>query len=350
MLFSPLRILAVILLLLLLPVYHPAQASTHRVLPFSLSPLYQGSGYDVIAAVNSLRAANNLPAYEIDGALMSAAQGHSEYQASSGKPSHTGAGGSTPKSRAVAAGYGNGAAINVSENIASGTSMTPANAIQIWQGDSLHLNTMLSSNYTHAGAGIASDGRVTYITLDVGYITGQAGGTGSRSSQVPTASAVPGATNQTPANKPGQGFVLVPVTTVTPQTDGSIVHIVQPGEVLLNIAQAYGVSLSFLYELNGLNEKSVIYPGEKVKIKDPDPTPTATATPTETPIPTATRRPTRTPTFTPAATTPTPQATELPAEPVETVPSGIDPLLLAIILLMVIGISLVIAGALLRKK
>ena len=309
--------------------------------------LFQGSGRDVIAIVNSLRTANGLSPYKVNGALMAAAQGHSDWQASTGTASHSGAGGSSPKSRTIAAGYGDGAAVSVSENIANGSNMDASHAVQIWQGDSLHLSTMLSSKYTDAGAGIASDGKVAYITLDVGYISGQDGsGVSSGSGQAPAATATSGSSSRP---NPARGFTIEPVATVTPQEDGSIIHIVQPGEVLLNIALAYNVKLSELYELNNLNDKSVIYPGEKIKIKGPDPTATPTETSTPTRIPTATRRPTRTPTSTPTIT-----PTSLPVTPTPTVfaalpRNGPDPLLIAIGILLVIGIGFVIAGSLLRR-
>ncbi|HIE57170.1 MAG TPA: CAP domain-containing protein, partial [Anaerolineales bacterium] len=60
----------------------------------------------VIAAVNAFRTAQGLPALEVDYALMGAAQAHSDYQASIGQVTHTGAGGSRPIDRAYAWGFG----------------------------------------------------------------------------------------------------------------------------------------------------------------------------------------------------------------------------------------------------
>jgi uncharacterized protein YkwD len=53
-----------------------------------------GDAYQVIALVNAVRAAYGLPDYTANAALMSAAQAHSEYQASIGSATHTGKGGS----------------------------------------------------------------------------------------------------------------------------------------------------------------------------------------------------------------------------------------------------------------
>lgn len=330
--------LAVMLLFGALPATRPAAAK----------PLLQAN--DVIAQVNALRAANGLAPYKINNALMAAAQAHSDYLASIGYMTHTGADGSRPASRAIAAGYGDGAQVFVSENIASGSYMSPSHAVEIWQGDTLHLNTMLSPNYIDAGAGVSSDGRVTYITLNVGNVAGQAGSNEGRASQATVTSAAPSSTTQTTARPTPKGFVISPVTTVTPQPDGSITHVVQPGEVLLNIASAYNIKLGELYQLNYLNDKSVIYPGQKLRIKGPDPTATPTETATPTRLPTATRRPTRTPTststITPAglAISQTPSVAAFDASP------GPDTLLIAVGVLMVVGLGLVIAGSLLKRR
>ncbi len=295
------------------------------------------SPYDIIAAVNQLRAANGLPAYTVNNALMGAAQAHSDYMASSGNISHTGKGGSSPRSRAMAYGYGGGAAIYVSENIAGGTNMSAYQAIALWQGDSLHMNTMLSGSYTDVGSGVASSGNMTYYTLVAGYVAGQAG----NAPPSPAGTVAPPAqTTRWPTP-----FKLAQVQTVTPQLDGSIVHIVQPGEVLITIAEAYQVKLGDLLKLNNLTDGSVIYPKQKLLIKPPEPTATLTPTPSETPLPpTATRLPTRTPTVT---LTSMPTATSTPQPPVLSVRG--DPLLLAIVVLVMAGTALVAIGGVLKR-
>jgi len=119
-----------------------------------------------------VRAANGLPAYQINGALMAAAQAHSGYQASIGTTTHTGQGGSDVKSRALAAGYGGGSDVSVVENIYSGMNASPQQAVQWWQGDGLHLNTLLSTRHIDIGVGVATAGNTVYYTLDVGSVAG----------------------------------------------------------------------------------------------------------------------------------------------------------------------------------
>jgi len=137
-------------------------ASTNRAVQASKIPARLASASEIIQYVNQLRAANGLPPYKVDSALMAAAQSHSDYQAATGITSHTGKGGSRPRDRAVAYGYGNGAAVYVSENIATGTNLSASEAVGWWQGDSLHLTTMLSSKYTDVGAGVAEANGVVY--------------------------------------------------------------------------------------------------------------------------------------------------------------------------------------------
>jgi uncharacterized protein YkwD len=308
------------------------------------------SGSEVVQLVNQLRRANGLPPYQVSQALMAAAQAHSEYQAVQGSITHTGQGGSSPRERAVANSYGGGAAVSVSENIAGGVNLSPADAVSMWQGDNLHLTTMLSPNYQDVGAGVAVDGDMVYFTLDVGSVSGAAplatsegASTTSRPAQV-----TPGATTVTAA----------PILTSTPRPDGAVVHVVEQGQVLWNIAAAYKVSLAEIMALNNLTERSVIYPGNKLLIKPPEATPvisatqTVSATATEIP-PSNTPRPTRTP---PAPDTPTPSiAAPSGAEgdtPSQQAQAGFkaDPLLILIGVLVLVGTGLVLAGNVMKRK
>ena len=77
-----------------------------------------------------------------------------------------------------------------------------------------------------------------------------------------------------------------PVQVSTPGPDGSIYHIVLPGENLVLIAQAYHISLGDLMALNGLNDDSVIFPNQKLLIRSEvtaTPTPDVSNTPTSRP-------------------------------------------------------------------
>ncbi len=304
----------------------------------------QASGYDVIAAVNQLRVASGLPPFQVNGALMAAARAHSEYMAATGAVTHAGAGGSRASDRAVAAGFGGGAKVFVSENIAAGYDWTAQDAVQIWQGDSLHLDTMLSPNYTDAGAGVAVAGHTVYFTLDVGYTEG-APGSGVSPDQGPRDITV--------------YPQFTPVDTATPQPDGSILHVVQDGQALWNIAAIYGIETDELLALNQLTENSIIFPGDTLVVRSPADTPTATPPATITPFP-ATATGTATSTITPPspleiAVTETAYTNFIasqtpPASLVSTaMSSGRDLILPAIGMLVIGGLALLLVGSVLNR-
>ncbi len=302
-----------------------------------------GSASDLIDAVNQLRAANGLPPYRTDPILMGTAQGQSDYQAAVGSIQHEGPGGSRPRDRAIAAGYGGGATVFISENIAGGIDLSVEQTVSMWQGDAPHLNTMLGANYTDIGAGVAVSDNFVYYTIDVGYVAGGSEG------HPPASTPLPGGTPQ-----PTQPLV-VPIRTATPMPDGSIVHVVQWGQFPITIAKAYGISLEELLKLNDLKPTPSIYVGQKLIIRAAF-TPTATEpTATASPTATATRRPTRTPTLSPP--TPTPTTIETDA-PVTATPSPIaqatDPvgksMLIMIGVLGVSGAVLLVVGGILKRR
>ncbi|RPI77653.1 MAG: LysM peptidoglycan-binding domain-containing protein, partial [Chloroflexi bacterium] len=145
-------------------------------------------------------------------------------------------------------------------------------------------------------------------------------------------------------------------TPSAPEEDGSIVHVVEYGQSLYAIAEAYGVGLTELQSLNGLIG-SEIYVGDTLIIRLPyTVTPTVHTTPTL--KPTYTPRPTRTPTPTRPSPTPTrePAATampdpELPEESDNAENKGIfsDPLLIGISVLAGVGILMMGAGSVLKR-
>jgi uncharacterized protein YkwD len=246
---------------------------------------------ELIEAVNALRASYGLPPYTANSILMSIAQVQAEYNLSIGTITHISADGLRPFQRALQAGYPVAGDISLggffSENITAGVGLSAAEAVKIWTGDTDHLDTMISSNYHDIGAGVAVAGNTYYYVIDCGLST----------SGTPVAF-IPPPTFKTPV------ATMIPNT---PNADGSISYIVQPGDTTLGIALAYGISLNELLTLNGLTEKSVIYPKQQLIIRS-----RYTPTPTQ---PTST--PTGRPTITPWSTS-TPTSTETPVPPTPT--------------------------------
>jgi LysM repeat protein len=204
----------------------------------------------VVDLVNQLRAEYGLPPYRIDAALMAAAQAHSEWAASVGTHSHTGPGGSTPTDRAVAAGYGGGRRVRVSENIYWGGLATPESALQWWRNSDIHFRGMTSTQYVDIGAGVAYSESGGFFTLNFGVIVGDA---------PPPAPAAPG--GEAPPE-----FTIDPIELAEPNEDGSVVHIVGEGQTLWGIADAYDEPLSEILALNRLNEDSIIRPSDQIVI------------------------------------------------------------------------------------
>jgi len=256
------------------------------------------SSYDVISAANNLRSASGLPVLQINGALMAAAQAHSEYQAATHRSSHADASGGIVTSRVAASGYSSGAEFVAGENVASLTIGTENSVSiimnEIW-ADAVHRGAMLNSKYTDIGVGVAIDDTMAYVTLNVA---------GLKSTPAPAA----GSQTAEPDKSP-----LAPVLariTCTPLPDGTVYHVVGYGQTLGTIATMYGVSIQEIVDRNNI-DPDMIYAGQKLWIMQlivPTETPTSlpflTATPTETPNPEMLLSPTNTITPTPANVTP----------------------------------------------
>ncbi len=251
-----------------------------RPSPASAAPVFADSqsASEIIARINAYRAQNGLYSYTINQNLMNSAQVQSDHQASIQSVTHTGSGGTSPKDRAFAAGYGNGGTIWVSEIIYGGTQASVDTAMSWWKGSSVHNNAMLSSQSLEIGAGVASSGGSTYFTVVMGLVSGSA--------SEETGGEIPAI----PKN---------PVQVAEPSEDGSIIHIIQAGQTLWTIAAVYDVPLDQLLELNGFSKDTLLQPGQEIIIQPPresesTATPTVETTPTPSeiePIPTPSTTP-----------------------------------------------------------
>ncbi|MFU8827286.1 MAG: CAP domain-containing protein [Brevefilum sp.] len=250
-----------------------------------------GTPFEVLAEINGLRVANGMAPLSENQYLNIAAQNHANWIAATGQGGHTGEGGSSPADRALAVGYGGGASVRVTENWARGPGLTPYGVVYtMWAPSSAHINNMLTTWHNEFGAGVALDGQgMTVYVVKFGHVVG---------SVPPQPTSVPGGPTGTPAP------LIQPIVTAEPNADGSVIHVVQFGQTLWGIAEAYEISMVRLLELNFLQEDSPIYPNQELLIVPPNPAvdeaededpEEATPTPTETPTPTPTRTPTRTP-------------------------------------------------------
>lgn len=218
---------------------------------------------EIIQLVNQVRANYGLPPYQYNNTLAIAAQNHANWMAFTGTYSHVQTDGSTPQSRANAAGYSG----YVSENIVGGTSLTPSQGVTWWTNSAVHFNTMVSNRYTEIGIGYAIGHDQNFYVLVVGNPSGGP----------PAVVANNGNTTQ-----PDAVAMVAPIVLASPGADGSIVHQVGPGQTIWAIAARYEVPLTDIFLFNNLSEGSVLQPGQSLIIRladgaAPPPTPTPPA-------------------------------------------------------------------------
>jgi LysM repeat protein len=250
------------LILLLMLFINPPGVRADRLAP---APL-QSSAADVIAGVNALRASRGLAPFQTNSILMSVCQAQSDYMASIGTFSDTDAQGRGSGARALAAGYPLAGDLSqgglISENVFWGNHATAQDAIGFWQSDAIHRIALFDPTFQDVGAGVSVVGSAYY------YCQIAALPTNGRVAQ------------STPNPQAPRALAAVPLVISTPNPDGSIIHVIQPGDTLLAIAHGYGISLDALEHLNNLTATTTIYPGHKLTIRPAySPTP-AHASPT----------------------------------------------------------------------
>jgi len=263
--------------------------------------------YSIISEVNALRASFGLPALDIDNTLMGTAQSTAQIMASNSNCSHIGG----VKDRIASAGYGAGANIFATENIACGASLTLDKIMYDYWADPDHMIPMENGNYTHVGAAVAEINGYYYYVLHAAYISG--GSSYTPPQNVSTNQPVPVQTNDAP----------IPVATSTANESGSITHVVKNGQAAWSIALAYETTIEEIVRLNNLYpiDNPLIYVGQELLIREaftPTVSPTITNTlraPSRTPWPTVTPRQiiaTDTNTATPTPTSP-PMLPDIPS-------------------------------------
>ena len=249
----------------------------------------------LIDAVNSLRLSYGLSALPVHPILMQTAQGQADYMAATGIVTHARPNG-TYTQQLLSLGFPLAGDLSLggfrSENILSAYGPIEWNGVPDGWQDTEHMNTMLSGNFTHIGAGVAQSGDMYYYAVDTAAAT-------SSGQQQDSAA---GVLTSVPGGSSGSGGVsdfMVPVTVSTPRPDGSVYHKVQYGQSLWSIAIAYGTTIKNNQALNGMGEDQTVYQGQELLIMTgatqsaPSPSPEATLTvqPTITSAPPATNTP-----------------------------------------------------------
>jgi uncharacterized protein YkwD len=105
----------------------------------------------LVAAHNLIRSANGLGALSASPALTTAAEQHSDWMRDTDNVGHTGSGGTTPRQRALAAGY---TGVLVGENVAAGQHSVQI-VMQAWMNSPGHRAAILNPEYDEIGVGYA---------------------------------------------------------------------------------------------------------------------------------------------------------------------------------------------------
>ena len=108
------------------------------------------TAFDLIIAMNTLRASYGLPVLEEDPIIDAVAQATAEIMAANNMSSHIG----DVPGRLQAAGYGGGAQVWATENFAVGGSFGIDEIMQVWS-DPTHMIPAVNPAYCNIGAGVA---------------------------------------------------------------------------------------------------------------------------------------------------------------------------------------------------
>lgn len=173
---------------------------------------------------------------------MNIAQSQAEYISSTGVMTHFDVNGLRPYQHAIEAGYSVAGDLSVggffAENLHSGVGLSPAGAVAFWKGDPSQLNTMLSTNFKEAGAGMTLADGVTYFVLDAGAENG---------TPAATSTATLSSSEAIISTAGAAGTPAVVVMLSTPLDSGEVYHLVQKNEALWSIALAYHTTIEMKF-------------------------------------------------------------------------------------------------------
>jgi hypothetical protein len=253
---------------------------------------------EVINAVNTLRLTNGLPALMAHSVLMQVAQEEANGIAS-GQGGHWRPDSVTLGQWLIMLGYPLSGDLSMdgyrSENW--GAASTAEEAVNMWLGDDIHTNTMLSPNRSDIGVGIAVSDQI-YIVLETALQTNS----GQMQSDayviltsIPMTQAAYASAATLAAENGSLSQYSMPLALNTALPNGEIYHEVQYGQTLWSIAIAYHTTIKQIQQWNNLYDTTVVV-GQKLLVAKNGAQPQMLATATGT-----TAAVTRIPTLTPAA-------------------------------------------------
>lgn len=254
----------------------------------------------LIDAVNGLRQSQGLQTLAVHSILMQTAQTQADYMASTGQVTHARPGGITYTQQLLMLGFPLAGDLSLggfrAENILSQSSPLVWTGVPPGWQDPDHMNTMLSQNFTHIGAGVSQGPNGYYYAVDCAAVTGSGQMQGNASTIL---TSVPGAGTQAGGAQPISQY-MIPVVKSTARPDGDVFHKVQYGQTLWSIAIEYGTTIKNIQALNSLGEDPVIFQGQELLVgkgaTQPAPASPTIALPTQA-VPTRTPLPVSSPTF-----------------------------------------------------
>lgn len=203
---------------------------------------------DLLGRINGLRSQLELAPYALNPALTAAAQNHANWMAANSTASHIQDNGSRPRDRAQAAGYNSAW---VSENIYIGGMAGVDSAWNFWVNSPVHYAGLTSPNYQDIGIATATGAGGQAFVLVFGTMSW--GGAPAQSANTTTG----GSGDRTGA---AAAAAAPPSFVVGWDAFGNIMHEVQPGDTLGDIALFYGYTwedIPTMLALNGMTEADI---------------------------------------------------------------------------------------------
>ncbi len=166
----------------------------------------------ILSQINDLRQKNGLAPLALNAQLVASASAHSTYMATHPfVDPHREDNGSTPASRAWAAGYPGKL---VGENVVGGSMATVTWAFQWWMNSPVHYRNMLAG-WTEVGVGVASGPYGKFYTTDFGT-QGQGLEQPTSAQAVNPGNAQPASSGNNPVKAPPPTRRATPIPTATP--------------------------------------------------------------------------------------------------------------------------------------
>jgi uncharacterized protein YkwD/LysM repeat protein len=220
---------------------------------------------ELIDAVNALRLSYGLAPLAVHSVLMQSAQSQADYMAATGNVTHARPGGITYTQQLLSLGFPLAGDLTLggfrAENIISSSGPLEWNGVPGGWQDAEHMNTMLSQNLSHIGAGISQVSDRYYYALDCAMSTG----TGQMQDNAGSIIGVAAGTEVAAGDAAISQF-MVPITKSTAGPDGNVIHKVQYGQTLWSIAIDYGTTIKSIKALNNLGESELVYQGQELLV------------------------------------------------------------------------------------